>query len=85
MFTKQDVLDASSRLQDVLTPLDEFEVGVATPDAALVTYPSTTGRSDGSLASALRSSLWVLRGGRWQISFHQGTPVEASLDQSASD
>jgi len=85
VYTKRDVLEASDRLPDVLTPLDEFEVTVATADVALVTYCSTIRRDDGTSAVTLRSSLWVLRDGRWQIRFHQGTPAEASPDQSASD
>ena len=39
-------------------------------EAALVTYTSA---SDGK--RALRSSVWVFRDGRWQLVFHQGTPV----------
>lgn len=85
VYTKRDVLDAADRLPDVVTPVDEFELRVETATVALVTYHSTTRCGDGSLVSALRSSLWVLRDGRWQIRFHQGTPTEASREQSASD
>ena len=37
-------------------------------DAALLTYRSTCAGT-----SALRSSLWIYRDGRWQMLFHQGT------------
>ncbi len=37
--------------------------------AVLLTY-----RSYGRSGTTLRSSLWVLDGGRWRLRFHQGTP-----------
>ncbi|MBU2809138.1 nuclear transport factor 2 family protein [Acidithiobacillus ferrooxidans F221] len=85
VYTKQDVLDASSRLPDVVTPLGAFEVLVATADMAFVTYRSTIRDDDGTVREALRSSLWVLRDGRWQIRFHQGTSADRSSGRSASD
>lgn len=38
-------------------------------DAVLLTY-----RSYARSGATLRSSLWVLDGGRWRLRFHQGTP-----------
>ncbi|WP_457965766.1 ribonuclease HI family protein [Arthrobacter sp. D1-29] len=38
-------------------------------DAVLLTY-----RSYSRSGTTLRSSLWVLDGGRWRLRFHQGTP-----------
>ena len=38
------------------------------PDAALTTYHIAT-----STSSSHHSSVWVLRDGRWQLIFHQGT------------
>jgi hypothetical protein len=37
--------------------------------AVLLTY-----RSFARSGTTLRSSLWVLDGGRWRLRFHQGTP-----------
>ncbi|MFF1253648.1 RNase H family protein [Pseudarthrobacter sp. NPDC058329] len=39
------------------------------PGAVLLTY-----RSYARSGTTLRSSLWVLDGGRWRLRFHQGTP-----------
>jgi len=39
------------------------------PGAVLLTY-----RSFARSGTTLRSSLWVLDGGRWRLRFHQGTP-----------
>ena len=47
-------------------PIDRFGVARLADDVALVTYRG---------AMANRSSVWVRRGGRWQLRFHQGTPT----------
>jgi len=44
----------------------------------LVRYRSVRTGEDGTTVEALRSSLWVLWQGRWQILFHQGTRVETA-------
>jgi glyoxylase I family protein len=46
--------------------LDDFEVHELSDGVVLVTYRG---------AMALRSSIWIRRAGRWQLRFHQGTPV----------
>jgi hypothetical protein len=44
--------------------------------AALTTYKlSTRSPSEDNARTTLRSSIWVQRAGRWQMIFHQGTPV----------
>lgn len=47
-------------------PIDRFEVVRLSDAVALVTYRG---------AMANRSSVWVRRDGRWQMRFHQGTPI----------
>lgn len=46
--------------------IEDFRVDQLSPRLYLVTYRG---------AMALRSSIWVQRGGRWQMRFHQGTPL----------
>lgn len=75
IFSKQDVLDAAEDLPDVITPLTDLQVTGLGKDVALVTYRSVTRDADGSMHSALRSSIWVHADGRWQMRFHQGTPA----------
>jgi hypothetical protein len=55
----------------------DFHVSALSPSAMLVTYRAIRSRAAGHAVDAcsLRSSLWVLRDGRWQILFHQGTAV----------
>jgi hypothetical protein len=48
-----------------------FAVDLLAPDVALVTYEL------GTRARTNRSSIWIRRGGRWVIRFHQGTPAPA--------
>jgi GNAT superfamily N-acetyltransferase len=57
-------------------PLELVDTNVAFLDAdtALLTYRLLI---DGR--PSVRSSVWVLDGGRWRIRFHQGTPVQATV------
>lgn len=48
--------------------VEEFEMQRIAMDAALVTY-----RTVRSQQATLRSSIWMLREGLWQMVFHQGT------------
>jgi glyoxylase I family protein len=47
--------------------LDDFRATLLASDVALVTYRLGPPRPSN------RSSVWVRRGGRWQVRFHQGT------------
>jgi hypothetical protein len=65
----------SGRLVDRAQVLDRL----LAPGVALVTYRETR-REDPTRPelATLRSSVWVLRDGRWQMVFHQGTLTEAT-------
>ena len=52
--------------------LDDFEACQLGDDVVLVTYRIRAARDDGA-STSLRSSIWVRRGDRWQMVFHQGT------------
>jgi len=59
--------------------LSDFAIRALAPDAILVTYRTT--RLDPShqpLSQARRSSIWIQCDGRWQVTFHQGTPIPPS-------
>ena len=56
-------------------PLTDLEVHVLAEDAALVTYTSEVEVEVAELQRANRSSIWVLRQGRWRLRFHKGTPT----------
>jgi ribonuclease HI len=63
-----------------LLPLEGFTVMLVRPDLALVTYVNED-HADGYRRSN-RMSLWDRASGRWQLLFHQGTPI-TSGDASA--
>jgi hypothetical protein len=46
-------------------------------DAVLLTYRTWRRQPDGAERHVLRSSIWKHDGQRWQMLFHQGTPIEA--------
>ncbi|PHV36357.1 DUF4440 domain-containing protein [Janthinobacterium sp. BJB304] len=54
----------------------DFQARLLADDVALVTYRSQR-HANGTLpaSASLRSSLWKWRDGRWQMIFHQGTPI----------
>ena len=58
--------------------ISDFQAQLLADDVALLTYRSQRHRAGALPASAsLRSSLWKWRDGRWQMAFHQGTPIPA--------
>ncbi|WP_226939097.1 DUF4440 domain-containing protein [Janthinobacterium sp. FT14W] len=58
--------------------ISDFQARLLSDDVAFVTYRSQRLASTALAASAsLRSSLWKRRDGRWQMVFHQGTPIPA--------
>jgi hypothetical protein len=57
--------------------LTDFAARRLAPEVVLVTYRThRQGRPDAPQRSRLRSSIWKLIDGRWQMVFHQGTPSE---------
>jgi glyoxylase I family protein len=69
---KQEIIAALVAEAPSSSSLANFNCQLLSPEIALVTY-STHRVADGPPVSALRSSVWVLRKGRWQLLFHQGT------------
>jgi hypothetical protein len=49
----------------------DFSLRPLAPGLVLLSYRTDTKTSP--LVTALRSSIWRLQGGKWQITFHQGT------------
>jgi hypothetical protein len=56
--------------------LSDFASRSLAPEVILVTYRTTRHDSSGRIIhQAQRSSIWINRDNRWQITFHQGTPI----------
>lgn len=69
-----------SASQSVQRTITEFAARRLASRIVLVTYSLGTWRDDPAEAiCSRRSSIWRLAGGRWQILFHQGTPVPPPL------
>jgi hypothetical protein len=73
IFTKSEILAELSSESPRTITLDSFQCEALAPNVALVTYRSIRTVALGIPVHANRSSLWVLRQGRWQMIFHQGT------------
>ncbi len=75
VFSREESVKGLLKDSGIRWSLSDFNALQLTPDVVLVTYRAA--RHDdvsGSPAHSLRSSLWKLTDGRWQIVFHQGTP-----------
>ncbi|HKW19263.1 MAG TPA: DUF4440 domain-containing protein [Terriglobales bacterium] len=75
-YDKKRVLFLLRKQAPMRLQIEEFRVVEISDSAALVTYRaySESPRTNNARYS-LRSSLWIQRGGAWQMLFHQGTPV----------
>jgi len=57
--------------------IDDFSVKWLTPEIALLAYRLVVRRGASEEEThTLRSSIWKLIDGRWQMIFHQGTPAK---------
>lgn len=75
IFTKAQVLDLLAGEEPRRISLQDFAAQAIGPGVALATYRAIREADSGHGGTSLRSSLWIHREGRWQMIFHQGTPV----------
>jgi len=83
MFNKADALAMMKRHVVRTLAIEEFIVRELSPQIVLVTYRVRSqgfGGSPGRLS--VRSSIWVHRSGKWQVTFHQATVI-AGAPESA--
>ena len=75
ILTKRDTLESlKDEAVDWQVEVSDFAARELSPGVVLVTY--TAAMLDGDNVTTVatnRSSIWVSRGGRWQMAFHQGT------------
>jgi hypothetical protein len=76
VYSKTDILAFLRDEEETRIAMSDFVYRPIAEGVALVTYRSERAEPDGELIAALRSSLWVMRNGRWQMVFHQGTRVK---------
>jgi len=58
--------------------LNKLRITWLTDDIVLLNYRSSRSQSGGGRLQANRSSIWKRIDGRWQLLFHQGTPLGRS-------
>jgi len=76
IFNKQQIIDALQQESALQISLTNFSARVLASDVVLVSYRAIRHSvAEDRKASSLRSSIWKLIEGRWQIVFHQGTPT----------
>jgi hypothetical protein len=80
VFSKSEVIAALQEERERRIAMEDFTSLMIDSSTMLVRYRSVRTGEDGTIVEALRSSVWVLRKGRWQILFHQGTPVPAARE-----
>lgn len=73
-YTRHELLAALRAESSSSLTLSDFQMDLASPTVALVTYRSHHSTPQGTTRSALRSSLWLLGPDNvWRMHFHQGT------------
>jgi hypothetical protein len=70
-FTKEQIIALLCAESPVSVTATEFKVELLAPNTALVTYRAH--RHAQPPVYTLRSSIWQLQHGHWQMVFHQGT------------
>lgn len=75
IYTRQQIIDALAAESPRTIALSDAHCQQLAEDIALLTYRSTRKITLDTASHALRSSLWIYRDHRWQMLFHQGTPI----------
>ena len=78
LWSRQQTIDRLAQEHPMERSLTDLSVRSLAADVTLVTYRAV-GRdlASGNAWHSLRSSVWKLTDGRWQMIFHQGTPTRA--------
>jgi hypothetical protein len=73
-YTKAEVLAAIETAPLRKFQIEDFKIVNSGDGWAMVSYRAGE-RSEKTSTASFRSTLWVERAGKWQIVFHQGTPI----------
>jgi len=76
VYNKTQVLEGILGREPVKIDFPNFKVKSLAPDILLTTFQAVLYESDERKIYSLRSSIWKLTEGKWQIIFHQGTPMK---------
>lgn len=77
-YTKQQIIAALQHELEIEISLQDFKMRLLAPGVALATFRAVKRDPKmGEARQSLRSSIWRNIDGRWQLAFHQGTPMKA--------
>lgn len=80
IWNKQQILDLLESETLFHANVRDFAAKQLSAETSLVTYTASVTTAGVENFASLRSSLWVKRDGRWQMLFHQGTPMDKRAD-----
>jgi ribonuclease HI len=73
-WTRSQILDLLATEKFEAPRIEDFTCVPLRKDLVLATYTTVRNNAGASgPARTLRSSLWILKGNRWRLRFHQGT------------
>jgi hypothetical protein len=70
VYNKQQVTEGLLNETSIQITLRDFKMKLLAPNVALATYRAVKHKE---MKMSLRSSIWKLKDGKWQLVFHQGT------------
>ena len=73
VWSRDEILNPSETQTAPL--VEDFSVKTIAPELVQVTYRTLKRVPGDKPQAALRSSLWIRRGDKWQMLFHQGTKI----------
>lgn len=82
-WNKTEVVGLLRQAPAVRVTISEMRATRLDEAVFLITYRAC--RDGDPKVYSLRSSIWQFRSGRWQISFHQGTPVQTAAEEDSPD
>jgi hypothetical protein len=82
-YDREEIIAALERETPTQVELHDFSAMPLADDLVLVIY-RTVRREERCVKEARRSSIWIRRGGRWQMRFHQGTRMSEKSSEEFS-
>ena len=73
VWNKQQILDQLETEPGFHAAIQDFQAIELVSGVFLVTYTAGVDRTGAETAASLRTSIWIMRNGRWQMILHQGT------------
>ena len=83
VWNKQQILDQLETEPAFHATMQDFQAVELVTGVFLITYIVIVDRAHAKTTASLRTSIWIMRNGRWQMVFHLGTPT--NKESASSD